>query len=334
MTKPLRVLPRVLTWGFKLLVGLICLMSLLSWLEAGLPESVLWLFSLTGHFRTQYFVILFAAIAGLMISLVFRWPDRKKVWLQALLLLPFLLINLCYLLPYYQPGPASGSVAHSKDTFRIFLVNLGPIQDFQLLLKAVQDTKPVMFCVVEHNQKLNRILSEPYWKEVFPYRGVLLNQDMGLYSQIPLSSFKIDAPSAQFGPSLITEFQWEHQPVTMVLAHPSVPVSPEAWQRQKNHFTHWIAEKGRYHSNLIILGDFNSVPWMPHFQRLLKSAGLRDSALGFGVQPSWFVSEPWAAVPIDHVLVSPGFQVRRRFIGPEIGSDHRPVLVDLAFDLR
>jgi endonuclease/exonuclease/phosphatase (EEP) superfamily protein YafD len=35
-------------------------------------------------------------------------------------------------------------------------------------------------------------------------------------------------------------------------------------------------------------------------------------------------------IPIDHVLVKNGLMVLKREIGPDLGSDHRSVLVEIA----
>ena len=35
-------------------------------------------------------------------------------------------------------------------------------------------------------------------------------------------------------------------------------------------------------------------------------------------------------IPIDHCLHSPGIQIVRKEIGPAVGSDHYPVVVEFA----
>jgi len=58
---------------------------------------------------------------------------------------------------------------------------------------------------------------------------------------------------------------------------------------------------------------------------------LPDSRAGRGIQPSWPASLPAALrIPIDHCLVSPGIAVVGRQLGPQVGSHHLPVIVDLA----
>jgi endonuclease/exonuclease/phosphatase (EEP) superfamily protein YafD len=80
---------------------------------------------------------------------------------------------------------------------------------------------------------------------------------------------------------------------------------------------------------LVVIGDLNTTSWSWIFPDLLKRSQLRDSRWGFGVQPSWDADLGLPVVPIDHCLVSPGISVVNRQIGPYVGSDHRPLIVDL-----
>src|SRR5690606_38520127 len=81
----------------------------------------------------------------------------------------------------------------------------------------------------------------------------------------------------------------------------------------------------------IIAGDINVTPWSPLFESVKNRSGLRDSGLGFGYQPTWPTMLPFAIqrIPIDHVLISKHFHVSHRALGPAMGSDHFPLIVDL-----
>jgi endonuclease/exonuclease/phosphatase (EEP) superfamily protein YafD len=79
---------------------------------------------------------------------------------------------------------------------------------------------------------------------------------------------------------------------------------------------------------LVLLGDLNTTPWNFYFQRLLADSGLRSSAEGRGYQASWPGAPFLLRIPLDHVLLSPELRVVRREIGPDVGSDHLPVIVE------
>jgi len=82
----------------------------------------------------------------------------------------------------------------------------------------------------------------------------------------------------------------------------------------------------------ILLGDLNVTPWSSPFQHLLRQGGLRDTAIGFGIHPTW-PSYLWPMrIPIDHCLVSPGLRATKREVGRNVGSDHFPLLIELEFE--
>ena len=76
-----------------------------------------------------------------------------------------------------------------------------------------------------------------------------------------------------------------------------------------------------------ILGDLNVSPWSPHFGGLLRESGR-------GVQATWPTNLAPMRIPIDHCLVSPDVSVVGRRVGPDVGSDHFPIVVDVQIGSR
>jgi endonuclease/exonuclease/phosphatase (EEP) superfamily protein YafD len=77
------------------------------------------------------------------------------------------------------------------------------------------------------------------------------------------------------------------------------------------------------------MGDFNATPWSRPYRRLHNGTGTCDTRAGYGVQASYPADSWLLRIPIDHVLASCNVGVRDRRIGPDVGSDHLPVIVDL-----
>ena len=112
------------------------------------------------------------------------------------------------------------------------------------------------------------------------------------------------------------------------------PLSPSTEERaglrdaQLGFARDWSAESG---GRRIVAGDLNATPWSLPFRRLLAGGGLQNSQRGYGLELTFpSNSSPIVQVPIDHVLYSEGFQVIDRRLGPSLGSDHLPVVVDFA----
>ena len=78
------------------------------------------------------------------------------------------------------------------------------------------------------------------------------------------------------------------------------------------------------------MGDMNATPWSPVLRHFMEQNGLRDSALGYGVHPTWFSRWLPLGIPIDQILHSDGITVLDRRVGPDVGSDHFAVTADIA----
>ncbi len=119
-------------------------------------------------------------------------------------------------------------------------------------------------------------------------------------------------------------------PIRALSSHPVAPTDREraAIRDQQLEFAAgWAADQeGPY----IVAGDLNATPWSWSFRNLVSAGNLRNSQVGFGFQATY--SAEWhhlRRIPIDHVLHSEALGVRDRRLGPTLGSDHFPVVVDL-----
>lgn len=80
----------------------------------------------------------------------------------------------------------------------------------------------------------------------------------------------------------------------------------------------------------IVVGDLNTSPLAASFRRFVAESGLVDAAQGFGWQATWpaALGQP-LRIRLDHVLHSRDLGVAHFAVGPRIGSDHLPIVVDL-----
>ena len=86
---------------------------------------------------------------------------------------------------------------------------------------------------------------------------------------------------------------------------------------------------GRTSGSQLVIGDLNRTDGSPFFHDFLQISGLRDSRLGFGRQASWPVWSPYR-ISIDHAFATSDLAIIDRRLGPDIGSDHFPLIIDVA----
>jgi endonuclease/exonuclease/phosphatase (EEP) superfamily protein YafD len=112
-----------------------------------------------------------------------------------------------------------------------------------------------------------------------------------------------------------------------VLVHVHTPFAGSVHERELRALA---AARPSLGSRLIVCGDFNTVSWAAQFQDFSRSTGLTDVFRGAWHAYSWPSWSRLLGVPLDHCLISSGLAVRERHFGPSIGSDHFPLVVDVA----
>src|SRR5690606_7227279 len=86
---------------------------------------------------------------------------------------------------------------------------------------------------------------------------------------------------------------------------------------------------------VVLAGDFNA-PFHTNHMRELRAAGLREAhtEAGPGRGATWKLSGPLSLAPgirLDHVVFGGDLRAARAQVGPEVGSDHRPVAGELVW---
>jgi vancomycin resistance protein VanJ len=85
---------------------------------------------------------------------------------------------------------------------------------------------------------------------------------------------------------------------------------------------------GTGNTPVLVAGDFNmpdeSTIFRSHWQNFGDAFNV--AGCGFG----WTKSTRWHGIRIDHILVGPRWQTRMCYVGPDLGSDHRPLIADVA----
>ena len=112
--------------------------------------------------------------------------------------------------------------------------------------------------------------------------------------------------------------------------HPPPPASRELAGARDATFVEvaaWSRRQRGARRFPIVLGDFNVTPYAPAFRRLIHEGKLVDSRTG--VQATFPSSLGPFGLPIDHCLHSRDLVAVERRVGPDVGSDHRPIVVTL-----
>lgn len=136
-------------------------------------------------------------------------------------------------------------------------------------------------------------------------------------------------------PALAYRLRHEGRELALLSLHTLPPVSranAAVRDEQLALAAEWAEVQGLAGRAPILLGDLNATPFSAGV-RPLRSVGLRDSLAAGGL----LAAGSWPALPgplriaIDHCWHDPGLVTLARTVGPDLGSDHRPLEVALAW---
>jgi vancomycin resistance protein VanJ len=85
-------------------------------------------------------------------------------------------------------------------------------------------------------------------------------------------------------------------------------------------------ESGRVAGPVLVVGDFNTPPESAIFRQVWSGYVNAFSETGWGW--GYTFRSRWTVVRIDHILLGGGGWATDSWVGPDIGSPHRPVLAD------
>jgi endonuclease/exonuclease/phosphatase (EEP) superfamily protein YafD len=278
-----------------------------------------WPCDLLGHFPGHLAAVALAtsatfAVAGhIRVGVV---PAAVAVW------------SLSAFIPFYAAAPTLASLSDAH-VLRVVALNVAVHnRDAQRVVRFIRATNPDVVVVIELNgfwiRALEQLAVDFPFRRFDPRAGHL---GIGLMSRLPLTVLD-DSPAGAH--AVVARFGTPR--LTIVGTHTHPPFTPPQLARRNQQFAEIAAFVRRQSEPVVVVGDLNSSSWSAAFRDFLRDAGLRDTRLGRGVQPTWPAWLPIAQVPIDDALVSAGLRVHARFVGGRIGSDHLPVVVDLSLE--
>jgi endonuclease/exonuclease/phosphatase (EEP) superfamily protein YafD len=163
----------------------------------------------------------------------------------------------------------------------------------------------------------------------YPYRMVLPRQDpygIAILSRWPLEDVRPVDLAGDGLPSLEGTVNAGGDRLYLIGLHTRWPITP-GLARYRDRALFAAAVRARASAlPVIAAGDLNLTPDSPVFGRVLEDSGLRDVFAGRpGWHPTWMAGFWPLALRIDHALVSGGVCVEGAEVGPDLGSDHRPL---------
>ena len=283
-------------------------------------DDVQWALELLSHWQWVYLVAGITCLAVLVIAKRAWWP-----------LMPSLVLGASFL---FQSGTLDRSTepVGARPVLQVATANLNvDTTDFSALVGwLVSGEAPDVVFLQEFTGQAQQALQAPAVVQRYPHRVEAPQPDpfgLAILSRYSLADVqKVEPADMQATLRLRATLAWAGgTPVRLSAIHPMPPISAFYAQLRDQA----LAEEAQHLSQsgglALLAGDFNTTPWA-------KGMFAIDSQLrrANGLAGSWPNAFGWLSVlPLDHVLASSGWQLVGSGHGPDVGSDHRPVVVRL-----
>lgn len=222
-----------------------------------------------------------------------------------------------------QAFPHQGAPDPASQPIKMIWANLYVLNpEPQKVLPWIDEKKPDIVAFVEVNHDARADLIDRL-KANYPY--MVVHYDMLIASRWPLAH----AEPRPAGFALVTvTVKTPQGPLNLAVTHLTRPwpfTEPGDQPRQFARLKDSLSPLPP--SRFLLAGDFNSTP---------SGAQLHDFAKGLDLHAAPAVTGTWRAdlpgllrVTIDNVLASSDLNLSSREVGPDDGSDHRPVYVEI-----
>jgi endonuclease/exonuclease/phosphatase (EEP) superfamily protein YafD len=288
-----------------------------SWL--GLLGGLHWALDLLSHFRWQYLLVSVLAVAWTF------WRRRRlalAVSLMTLALNGWLIGGLMM--------DSQGVDANNQHRLRVVSVNvLASNPKKEQVLKYLREADADVIILIEMDDEWTRQM-EPL-RDSHPHGAVQAeggNSGLALFSRLPLQSVRLMELGERGRKAVEARLRHEGGEAVVVGVHPVPPIGPSRTADRDRYLSDVAAHVAAVNSPALVIGDVNATPWSAGVRLLTKDGRLRLAPGSW--KPTWQARNIFA-IPIDHALCSAGLVILNKHVGPDVGSDHRPIVVELSW---
>lgn len=278
-----------------------------------------WTVALAAHFRVQYLAL------ALLLGLVWPWVRPRRAWV-ALALTATAMLNAVAVAPLFAAqAPTSGG-----PVLRVLSFNTWPDNpNTDEIWAYVERLQPDIAVLFETSEAMLQAPSIPLAKR---YRRATVGEFIVLLDRDLEAS--VDS-ATHIHRATVVDVHHAGRRLHVIAAHAYPALGNSLDDDAERTFGQLEDHCRQASAPIAIVGDLNTTPWGWRFRRLLERGGLIDTEPGRGLQPSFPAWPPLLGVPfgipIDHCVHSAELRCASRQLGPALGSNHRPLIVELAW---
>ena len=311
-------------------------LAVLTFLAAGITVLPFWR---THHwwvrvcdFPRLQVAIVSAILLIATLTLVDGWP----AWVMSAVLAAIVVYQAVRIFPFTPLAPTEMGMDDGEDgTITILASNVLMENDRHDLVRSVIATSdPDIVLLMEIDQRWADALADA----LDGYDTVLSEvkdnyYGMILATRLPVVEADIVYLTKDDTPTAFAELRdGNGRTFRFVGLHPQPPIPGEDTDDRDAEMLYSAMFARKSGVPVVVAGDFNDAAWSHTSWRFKRVGGFLDPRVGRGMIPSFDANSYWMRAPIDQFYATEDVAVRSFELGPNVGSDHYPVVVKVSFD--
>jgi endonuclease/exonuclease/phosphatase (EEP) superfamily protein YafD len=163
--------------------------------------------------------------------------------------------------------------------------------------------------------------------DLYPCRAIGRTKFVTMMSRRPWTDFEVAAGPRPTQGLLVARFDIDGTTLTVIGAHPASPVNRYRMKARDAELQVIGQLAAAAPGPVAAMGDFNATPWCAPMRRLVRTSPLRYADLRATTWPT--LLPRWLGIKIDHIVLGKGCTLLDYKVGPDVGSDHRPVVATI-----
>lgn len=315
---------RYLRYGLAALSGLALAVTLMS-----LLNTDAWFVRLLDFVREpMLYIALALAFLAVLALRKWRWPVVGGFVAVAAIEL----IRIWPYVPMASEQLALGDVPVKSQCFTALALNVKMENtQYDRVAKLIAQRDPDALLLMEPNAKWLGALEEVLAR--YPHR---LNKPldnkygMAFASRVPVTSARMVSNTSANTPTLYATLSLANgAEVELVGLHPRPPLPGQDTETRDANIARAGAVTPDRLAEVLVMGDFNDVPWSRTTRKFVRKGGYSDPRIGRGTYPTFPATRTWIGWPLDQLMVKNGVSVDTFEVLDAVGSDHRPLAARL-----
>lgn len=278
------------------------------------------------HFQEWYLIL------SVILLLAVPWISRYLVP-TVLLAIGLFAFHLWNVLPYWDlTGTSDKKDLPAQDIISVFYANVNSQNsNKQIIIDYLKLNKPDFVLLVEFNSYWAKEIKQlesiyPYAKAI-PQEG---NFGMAIFSKTELQVESVFVDRENMIPALFLKGFTSHGNLNLALLHAFPPIGHYGTMLRNQYLQTMSFRLNDLEGATLVCGDLNTTPWTSIYKKFVSNSGMIMNNKLLNTWPSTFLLPK---IPIDHCF-SKNIQIVKYEKGPEIGSDHFPLLLQIVADKK